>query len=145
MDQVAATERSDQDIHQDVVRALWEIPTIRNTNPPLSIQVQNGIVTISGIVRSRIISQQIHAVAAGVDGVKQVHTDVENDASIELAVAQKLAADEHVRRWSSRIWVSAYHGDVRLEGQVPDSAIADRAIELAASVTGVREVFNDLT
>jgi osmotically-inducible protein OsmY len=145
MDQVAATERSDQDIHQDIVRALWDVPTVRNTNPPLSVQVQDGVVTISGIVRSRIISQQVHAAAASVAGVKRVRTDVENDASIELAVAQKLATDDQVRRWSPRIWVSAYHGDVRLEGQVPDRAIAERARELAASVTGVREVFNDLS
>jgi osmotically-inducible protein OsmY len=145
MDQADAAERSDQDIQQDVVQALWDVPTIRTTNPPLSVQVQDGVVTISGIVRSRIISQQIHAVAANVDGVKEVRTDVENDASIELAVAHKLAADDEVRRWSPRIWISAYHGDVRLEGQVPDRAIAERAGELAASVVGVRQVLNDLT
>jgi osmotically-inducible protein OsmY len=144
MDQVATTERSDQDIHQDVIRALWDLPTIRTTNPPLSIEVQDGVVTISGIVRSRIISQQIHAAAADVEGVKQVRSDVENDASIELAVAQKLATDPQVRRWSPQIWVSAYHGDVRLEGHVPDRAVAERAEELTASVAGVREVLNDL-
>jgi len=145
MDQVAETERSDQDIHQDIVRAVWDIATVRNTHPPLSIEVEDGVVTISGIVRSRIISQQIHAAAASVAGVKRVRTDVENDASIELAVAHKLATDDVVRRWSPRIWVSAYHGDVRLEGQVSDRAVAERARGLAASVAGVREVFNDLT
>jgi osmotically-inducible protein OsmY len=144
MDQVVAVERSNEDIRQDVERALWDIPTVRTTNPPLTLEVSNGVVTISGVVRSRTMSQQIHATAAAVEGVKEVHTNVENDASIELAVAHRLSADEELRRWSPRIWVSAYHGDVRLEGPIAEPAVAERAAELAATVPGVRQVINEL-
>jgi osmotically-inducible protein OsmY len=144
MDQVVAVERSNEDIHQDVIRAVWDIPTVRTTNPPLAFDVTERVVTITGVVRSRTISQQIHATAAAVEGVTEVHTSVENDASIELALAHCLSTDEELRRWAPRIWVSAYHGDVRLEGRISDSAVAERATELAATVPGVRQVINEL-
>lgn len=65
------------------------------------------------------------------------------DASITAAVKMKLANDETVS--ASKIDVDTRDGMVTLTGSVSSQTEADRALELARSVSGVKMVHNNLT
>jgi len=76
------------------------------------------------------------------EGAKAAGKKVE-DASITAAVKMKMANDETVS--ASRIDVDTSNGIVTLNGQVRSQAEADRAVQLAKEVDGVKMVNNNLT
>lgn len=140
----APSQRSDEDIRQDALKALWGFEPIRQTQPPVSVRVEHGIVTVSGVVRSRIISQRLVGLLGEIPGVVQVKSEIANDAAIELEIAHQLATDERTRHWPTRIWVTSFHGEVRLEGKVSDEVVRSAAEELAGAVHGVCGLTNAL-
>ena len=64
------------------------------------------------------------------------------DASITAAIKMKFANDELVS--SSHIDVDTDHGNVTLKGIAKSQAEADRAVQLAQSVDGVKSVHSNL-
>lgn len=144
-EEVVVAERPEEDVRQDVMAAMLDLEQVRSTRPPVQVQVHDGEVTVSGVVRSRVIAQRLVWRLTRVPGVKWVHSELTDDVTIELAIAHALAADERVKSFAPRIWVNSYHGAVDLEGRVGDEAVCLAAGELAAGVPGVRYLANDLT
>jgi hyperosmotically inducible protein len=64
------------------------------------------------------------------------------DGSITAAIKMKFANDEVVS--ASNIDVDTNHGNVTLNGTVANQSEADRAVELAKSVAGVKTVRSNL-
>lgn len=68
--------------------------------------------------------------------------DKTTDASITSAIKMKLASDDLTDALD--INVDTSHGSVTLKGTVSSQAEADRAVELARSVEGVKDVSSEL-
>jgi hyperosmotically inducible periplasmic protein len=76
------------------------------------------------------------------EGTKQIENLAE-DGSITAAIKAKLANDELVK--ARNIDVDTNGGHVILSGEVSSTAEADRALQLAQQVEGVRSVASRLT
>jgi hyperosmotically inducible protein len=68
--------------------------------------------------------------------------DISGDARIENEVKSKFAADDMIK--SRNIRISSVDGVVTLKGSVLNTTEQDEAVRLANSVSGVREVKNEL-
>jgi osmotically-inducible protein OsmY len=138
-------QKTDFDILQDVTREMaWDarlVPT------EIGIQVQDGIVTLSGTIDSWPKRRAAQDAAHRVAGVLDVANDLEvklpgdtrrTDTEIARAVRQALEWDVMVPHEQIRTTVA--HGVVTLEGTVShwrDRADAERAIERLMGVTHV--------
>jgi hyperosmotically inducible periplasmic protein len=76
------------------------------------------------------------------DKAEDVGQEIE-DGSITSAIKMKFANDEQVS--ASAIDVDTNNGNVTLNGTVSSQAEADRAVELAKTVSGVKSVKSNLT
>jgi osmotically-inducible protein OsmY len=143
----ARTNKTDFDIQHDVAAELaWETGIASHE---IGIQVQNGVVTLTGTVDSwaklRGAQEAAHRVAGVLDvandlAVKPAGSAAKTDTDIALAVRQALEWDVLVPDEQIRSTVS--HGVVILEGTVArwkQRFDAERAIERLA---GVRRVLD---
>ena len=120
----------------------------------ITVETQNGVVTLLGKVGSaeeRAIAEEI---AKGVDGVKGVRNALQivpekarkatnaKDDDIEKAVAERLKKDEPLKE--SDIKVRSDNGVVTLRGKVPDARVKTRAADVARRIPGVKTVRNEL-
>lgn len=69
--------------------------------------------------------------------------EMADDAAITVKIKNKYLADETVD--AGRVSVDSYRGAVMLYGTVPSREMADRAVELARSTPGVKQVSSGLT
>ena len=108
---------------------------------PLSIDVSinRGVVRLTGEVMSREQERRAVQLAQSVEGVRTVVDQLYlGDATIVAAVKRTLAADPVVG--GVPIEVDASGGHVRLMSDRTDSAQRARAMEVAATVDGVKQV-----
>jgi osmotically-inducible protein OsmY len=106
--------RSDQDIERDIVAELaWE-PDIQSTD--IAVKVKDGIVTLTGFVRSYSEKYQAEQVAKRVLGVRAVVNDLE----VRLA-----------------------RGSERLDREIAEDAIDALKRELPVSSQGIQAVVRD--
>ena len=82
------------------------------------------------------------AVAEGTKEAAEETTEVATDASITAAVKMKMADDELVK--ARNIDVDTNEGVVTLNGSVNSKAEEQKAIDLARSVDGVKNVISNL-
>jgi osmotically-inducible protein OsmY len=95
-------------------------------------------------MRSMLVLTLLLAVASGCTSMtgKSAGQNVD-DASITTQVKSKLAAEKVATL--TKVDVDTNKGTVYLTGNVENAAIKSRATEIARSVSGVREVVNNLT
>jgi osmotically-inducible protein OsmY len=137
--------RLDQQIKQDVNRALLEDPAVEVAD--LKISVKDGVVHLGGIVASRQEKNLAADVSAGITGVR----DVNNQIAIEYSIER---SDEEIekdilRRLESDVWVDegfiqveVTDGEVVLAGTV-GSLAEKRSARSDAWVIGVTEVYSE--
>jgi len=143
----------DSAITAKVKSALIDDKAIKTSD--ISVETDNGVVTLSGFVGSQAEGEQAVAVATKVEGVKSVsdklHTKdskeqsakgYAGDAATTTSVKAKLLADDIVP--SRMVKVETTDGVVQLSGSVKDQAQVDRAESVAKTVDGVKSVKNDL-
>jgi osmotically-inducible protein OsmY len=127
---------SDRDIRESVEEELPELPGV-------SIDVREGIVTLTGTVPEGARRRQAERAAAGVHGVRAIRNELRvdprdrPDRDIEKDIESALAAD----LWADagQVDVSVREGHVTLRGALPSAAERTRAAELAW-VRGVKSV-----
>ncbi len=137
--------RTDEALREAVHAALWQDDGIRIEvleQDALIIQVQDGIVTLRGHVRSRAQRRRMEALIRHIPGVLGVEDHSVADDELEIAVASALAQDSRTR--GQLIRVRARSGYVSLLGDVPDADVRTAAEEVAGRVPGVRAVMNVL-
>lgn len=118
----------------------------------IDVDSTDGIVRLSGWVKTQAERAAAERVAAQTNGVRPVQNEIalgdptlsENleDGVILVKVKSKLAADPDVSALNIDVDVS--RGVVTLSGDVPGKAQIDEAVRLARSTEGVRSVTSKL-
>jgi osmotically-inducible protein OsmY len=142
--------RTDSEIKKDVENELRWDPDIDATD--IGVSVHNGVVTLTGFVRSYMQKTQAERDAKRVAGVVAVANDVEvrlpyinkrPDPEIARDAVQKL---QNELPYSSQfIKVTVKDGWLTLEGALEWNYQRDRAEKAVRSVRGVIGVTNDIT
>ncbi|HEC24332.1 MAG TPA: BON domain-containing protein [Chloroflexi bacterium] len=129
-------------LYDRVKHAIESLPMVRETHVPIDIQIEDGVVTLSGIVLSPVMRRAVLYVTATTPGVRKVVDNLTDDSQIEMGVAQALASDSTLKERG--ISVSSYQGAVTLSGKVISEEERRAAIERASEVPGARMVIDRL-
>ncbi len=134
---------TDTEIHRDVLAELDWDPEVDAKD--IGVEVDNGIVTLTGTVDSYTKKWAAERAALRVAGVRAVANDIvvkspttRTDTDIAKAVADALDANSLVPK--NRIKVTVKHGWVTLEGDVDwrfEREEAESTVRKVAGVTGV--------
>jgi len=136
------TVKSDSAVYTDVTEALLSDPATESYE--IDTSVNNGVVTLEGMVNSYMEKAQAERVAKSVSGVKEVDNllvfdhkttrpDKEFQAEIKKAMRWDTLVDQEL------IQVSVDNKKVTLKGTVGSAAEKDRAINHAWMI-GIKEV-----
>ena len=131
----------DVNIYQAVVDAVEGLNMVRESRAPVTVKVERGVVTLTGIVVSETMKRAVLYRAATSPGVVKVIDRLYEDPKLRLAVAAALALDPVTGPHQTSITNTCYLGMITLSGPALPQDIQDKAREIAASVAGVREVF----
>ena len=140
----------DTDIQQHVLDELTWDPAVEGAL--VSAVVDDGVVTLRGIVGSNAQKWAAERAAFRVRGVRAVADDVtispvgagkRSDTEIARAVAGALERDSAVP--DDRIFITVADGQVTLEGQVDWYYQQQQAVHAAGRVRGVASVIDHLT
>ena len=136
--------KSDQEVKQAVMALLAE--TSRVDEKEVSVAVQDGVVTRTGVVDSTIEKRTARILAEEVDGVASVVDEltVRNfvrvpDEELAAEVKNRLLRDAFVEQ---PIEVYANQGEIRLDGWVPTYHMRKAAADVAWWTPGVINVEN---
>jgi hyperosmotically inducible protein len=121
----------------------------------INVDVNRGTVKLSGFVDTQEEKSKAGDVARGVDGVKTVQNDIavqtKNSSTGEviddsvLTTKVKTALITSSETKAHQINVETKQGVVQLSGFVDTAAAKSAATDLAKSVTGVKDVKNELS
>jgi osmotically-inducible protein OsmY len=141
--------RTDSEIKKDAEEELRWDPDIDATD--VAVAVHNGVVTLTGFVRSYMQKTQAERDVKRIAGTLGVANDIDvrlpfinkrPDPEIARDVVQKL---QHALPYSSQfIKVTVKEGWLTLEGNLEWNYQRDRAEQAAQSVRGVIGVANDI-
>lgn len=142
---VLPIKRTDVQIAKDVENSLASDPATRPFK--INVEVNNGIVTLSGKVKFWNDKQLVTQVVKGVKGVKEIENEItfsnvdidRSDSDIQAAIEDRLRLDPYV--CEELIKVNVENGKVNLSGTVGTVAEKSRAYN-NAWVAGVRSVNN---
>jgi osmotically-inducible protein OsmY len=137
------TEKTDSQVHEQVISQLrWDA---RVDETEVGVEVDDGIVTLTGVVPSYAKKIAAQEAAHRVVGVRDVANDIEvrlpgaaGRTDTELAAAVRTTLEWHTLIPSARIQSTVSHGVVTLTGSVdtwPQREEADRAVR---GLIGVR-------
>jgi len=139
--------RSDIDIKRDVEAELRWNPDIDATD--IAVAVKNGVVTLSGFVRSYAQKFEAEQTAKRVNGVRAVANDIEVRLPIfnqrpdpEIARDAVKEIQKNLPYASDHIGVVVRDGWVTLEGSVEWNYQRERAAQVVRRVRGVKGVTN---
>jgi osmotically-inducible protein OsmY len=141
--------RSDSDIKRDVEDELRWDPDIGSDD--IAVAVKNGVVTLTGFVRSYGQKLQAEADAKRISGVVGVANDIEVrlpaiDQRPDPDIARDAVAALKAQipySWEA-IKVLVHNGWVTLEGQVEWNYQRDRAEEAVRRIKGVKGLTNSI-
>jgi osmotically-inducible protein OsmY len=139
--------KSDLEISRDVESALRMNPDIDATD--IAVAVKNGVVTLSGYVRSYGQKWEAERTAKSVAGVLGVANDIEVRLPIfnqrpdpEIARDAVAAIQQELPYSAEHIRVIVSNGYVTLEGQVEWNYSRERAEAAVRRVRGVKGITN---
>ena len=146
-DSAALADRTDQELAAAVRMALSLDPRVDAFEP--SIEVRDGVATLSGTVDNVLARQVAGDAARDVVGVETVRN------RLEVEPREPVPDDELVERVTDALQRSPYVGDtaldvtavdgeIYLEGEAESWFERFEAGEVAASIAGVTEVHNNL-
>ena len=127
-----------QTLKLSVEEALRAYSPLRTSRPDITVNVDDGVVTLSGYVSSASMKGMASILAGSVDGVIDVANELLADPDLERSVALALSQDERTR--SLPIRVRSEVGHVQLQGQVPGEEAVETALEVARTVSGPKQV-----
>lgn len=138
---------SDDQIEEAILDAFLYDPRVKSFKP--SVDVENGVVTLTGRVSSLQAKQAAARDARHVPGVLMVNNhlrvradDQPTDLEIENNAAQALMRDPYVYRFD--ITLSVVNGHAYLYGLVDSAFEKERAEEIVSGADGVVDVSNYL-
>ena len=142
--------KTDAKIREDVLDQLaWESEV---DDRQIGVAVENGVVTLSGVVNSYTSKMAAEKAAKKVDGVKAVAEDIEvkyGDAfkktDKEIAKAAVNALEWNISVPDDKIMVKVEDGWVYLTGEVKWDYQRNAAKRAVENLLGVRYVSNNIT
>jgi osmotically-inducible protein OsmY len=139
--------KTDQEIGFSIKDALQWDPNVEDEN--INIIVDQGIVTLTGVVENLKAKNSAESDAENTTGVRRVRNYIKvrpdtekGDEKIKKDVIEALERDPYTNRYD--IHVSVFEGKVYLTGTVDWFFEKARAQEAASSVKGVVEVINNV-
>lgn len=136
---------TDEALASSVSRALFEIPKYASSS--IKVVVENGVVTLTGAIKSAAWRGEIRRLCGAVQGVADVVDRIETpetpDAKIQKAVDGVFGA-RVVPRFPGHVRAVVKDGVVALEGQVPRLYDRQAAEFDALGINGVHRVDNRL-
>ncbi len=142
--------KTDPQIQKEVLRELGWDPRVDETE--VGVQVDYGVVTLTGTVSSwakRLAAQEAaHRVAGVLDVANDVEVRVPGDLArtdTEIAHAVRHALEWDVLVPEARIRSTVSNGWVTLEGEVDTYAEREDAQRAVQNLTGVRGVTDEMT
>lgn len=141
---IMARSAQDEALENAAESALMNYAGVRVWTDALKMRAQNGIVEISGHVRTHAEKEVTENVVLKTKGVQDVLSHLYVDTDLEIAVAKALGSDSRTRSSFPGILVGSAFGEIYLKGSVASQEIKKAAGEIAAEVEGVRSVVNSL-
>lgn len=135
-------KESDRALSLEIRKTLWNYEPIRATRPSLHVQIEDGLVYLSGRLRTMAMKEIAEYMVLRISGVRALRNEISTDPDVVRAVADALAADDGLA--PACVQVQARDGEVTLSGSVPDGALISRALELASGVPMVKDVHSRL-
>ncbi len=138
-------ERSDAEIHEAVKTAFLYDPRVYSFNPEIS--VQDGIVTLRGVVSNLGAKRAAKSDAQNVTGVKYVRNNLKlrpslipKNAVLKEQIEAALLRDPEIERYD--LDVNVWDGEVTLRGEVDNYLEKYRAEGIVQDLKGVVSVIN---
>ncbi|MEA3336968.1 MAG: BON domain-containing protein [Chloroflexota bacterium] len=142
MIRVSAQDEKAQEIAWQVYDQLSEEQALRTTTSDILVEAQEGVVSLTGRVRTNAISHLAQRVGStGLDGWI-LKNNLISDEALAFELADRLAADP--RMADDNVRVDVFLGVATLRGWVPGLEQRDVAIEIASAVPGVVRVDDHL-
>lgn len=141
--------RMDSDMRRAILHEL--VRNLRTEHRAVNVTVDRGVVTLTGTVRTLANKRAAHEVVRRTSGVRDVDNrlhvaesaaPVQGDAAVAEAIGGVL--ERHTRVPDARIRFSVSGGKVTLRGEVEYCGQREEAERMVRSVSGVREVANEL-
>ena len=136
---------NDNDIQTDVLDEFAWDPAV--SAPDVGVEVDDGVVTLTGTVDSYVVKLAAEKAAQRVDGVRAVANDLSvrgplthNDTDIAKAAANSLEAN--ISLPADAIEVTVQNGKVTLSGEVASYFQRIAAKDAIQYLRGVRDVIN---
>jgi osmotically-inducible protein OsmY len=126
-----------------VRQTLWDYEPLRASHADIVIGIRGRSVRLSGRVRTATHKVLAEVLVRRLEGVDEVSNALVSDPEVVRDVADALAADPRTAPYVIR--VDSRHGAVTLQGEVPDAATAQAAVDVASRVPRVALVRNQLT
>lgn len=144
-----AFEKSDEQVHEEVIRQLrWDG---RVDETEVGVEVDGGVVTLTGVVPSwgkKIAAQEAaHRVVGVLDVANDIEVRVPGTAGrtdTELAAAVRALLEWHTLIPSDRIQSTVSHGVVSLAGTVDTWAQREEADRAIRGLAGVRALVDGI-
>lgn len=141
-------ERSDTEVQQDVLAELRWDPRTKEEYMHMAVLVRDGIVTLSGQVRSYALRTAAEQAAQRLQGVRWIVNDLEvepessADTAIENAIRTMMAGTSGLNACALQVRVDS--GWVFLTGSVRWMFQREEAERAAGGWCGVRGITNDI-
>lgn len=129
-------------LQMEVGGRISELEPLRTLGNHLKVSVQpDGIVEVSGSIRSRLIKEMVLQSIKEVPGVHRVEDAIIADPDLELDIAQALALDDRTSDIPlGHIFIHCHSGVVSLVGELPDRVQLSDLLDVVSNVDGVRDV-----
>ena len=141
-------ERSDTEVQQDVLAELRWDPRTKDEYMHMAVLVRDGIVTLSGQVRSYALRTAAEQAAQRLQGVRWIVNDLEvepegsTDTAMENAIRTMLTGTSELSACAIQVRVD--HGWVFLAGSARWMFQREAAERAAGGWCGVRGITNDI-
>jgi len=141
--------KKDIEIQQNVMAELKAIPSLHTAE--VGVSVKNGIVTLSGIIRSYPQKTAIEKAVLKLKDVQGIAEDLvvklngsDTRTDTEIAEAVLYALEWHSGIDKDRIKILVEDGTVTIEGEVDWDYQRKQAHKTISNITGVKAIINNL-
>ncbi|HLV34168.1 MAG TPA: BON domain-containing protein [Spirillospora sp.] len=132
-----ARVQSDAELEEAIDAIITHYPPLMNDRSHLTLQVENGVVTVSGHTRTSITRTYLVDALKQMPGIVSLHIDnLYSDDQIRLEVGKVIPVG---------VYSNVKHGVVILSGQLPTGKTIEEVIAAVEQVKGVRAVRAQLT
>jgi osmotically-inducible protein OsmY len=135
------------DLEAAAWRALWEFDAVRLAHRPPNVSAgSDGVVVVSGPVRSRTIPNQVREILSAVPGVRAVEDHLLPDPDLEVRIAEALRRDPRTAQLPpGAIVTRVTYGTATLLGKLRSGKDRDAVLAVAGAVADVLQVDDRLT